>query len=268
MLASSSWDGLLILLGLASASPGPWAGGAVSVLQTGEVGSLTIPPPPESCLGRKQLAQLLQVFPCRVAVRFATPLHQDLREGAKTLLTHSALKNLDRNFEDVVRCRQGRRNLRTRADAGLELRDVEHGVHSARRRQVQLVRHHADAFHDAEGPEELEGQLVVCTPCNGLLNVWLKAQEHLVSHGELALGAMLVYLVLHALLHASQMLTHRCKHHPAVPATILAHRQKQSYRKQRYQSTWVGDHRGARKEICQAKHANSCCTNAHTETTI
>lgn len=96
-------------------------------------------------------------------------------------------------------------------NARFQLRDVEDGVDAARRRQVKLVCHCADALHDAEGAEELERQLVVRPACHRRLDVRLEAEEHLVTHGEGALGAVLVGLELHTLLHPQQVLTHRVK---------------------------------------------------------
>jgi hypothetical protein len=121
--------------------------------------------------------------------RSSTPLNQALRYCTMTALAHAVLENTNGN--------------------------------PARRRKVQTVSDCSNPFHDEEGPEELESQLMVCSHRNRRLEVRLETQEHFVADGELPLTSVLVSLVFHALLHPEEMLFDRGHHQLAFTKPIL-----------------------------------------------
>jgi hypothetical protein len=83
---------------------------------------------------RKTLAKLVQSLPRSLIFWRAAPLDQPLGDGAVSLLGDAAAKNSHGNLEDFLGRRQGVTDQHARADAGLELGDVEDGVDAACRR--------------------------------------------------------------------------------------------------------------------------------------
>ena len=88
-------------------------------------------------------------------------------------------------------------------------------------RQFKLIGDLANAFQDTKWTKELEGQFLVSSPGNRSLNVWLKPEEHSVANSKRSLSAVLVCLMLHALLHMEQMLSHRCKDQGSLTELVL-----------------------------------------------
>jgi hypothetical protein len=123
---------------------------------------------------REKLAQLLMIFPSGCRCRRTAPLDEDLRHRSPPFDTSPGLKDLHRYLKLKVRRRQVRRHRLPRTNTGLELRDMEHWMHSAGRWQVKLVSHLPNALKHCERPEELEGELVVVAAMNRLLQVWLQ----------------------------------------------------------------------------------------------
>jgi hypothetical protein len=88
---------------------------------------------------------------------------------------------------------------------------MENRVDLASRRQFQFICDCTHTSDDGERSEELERELVVGTPDQGRLQIWLELQEDFITNREGPFHPILISLVLHSLLHTEEVLADRCQ---------------------------------------------------------
>jgi hypothetical protein len=145
----------------------------------------------------KLLTELVELLPCSVFHRKASPLYQDMYQDMPDAAALLRLQHLLGSWQEAaISSRRGSRwRCRRISTVGLQQANMEDVVNACTRRQLQTVGERTDALQHTKRPGVARAQLALGARVQGLRRPVKEAQPHPVALRELRLAMMSVVVL-------------------------------------------------------------------------